>query len=1484
MDADPNSWRYAPTRHGGWLPPGVPARPKDGVMVMPSNFDPRGRGEPVHLMLSPPGTPAPPGLLSYTPALGRVHAPGDPPPADLENLSVVPARMAGPAAGGGMSPGGPPPGVGALPGGMGSPAPIPPPNMIPAPQAPMGMAVPPPPPPQPGPAVPGLPPRADMPPTPPGQGVGGQSHLGMRAQELLSQLLATPSQPDMPIGGGQDVGVGEDMTELQTRALQRRTRQYEGTPYRYAGNDLTKGIDCSGFVNEILRGFGARLPERPSTVTYRTQLAAPISWDDIRPGDILLSAANPGNPGPGEHMALYVGGGQMAESTDARNAQGRNGVRVGSVQGTNLRPYRLREPVPGLQNATILAQAAADVPVTGATAQAGQQAQGGDMRLMSAEGQQDPHQAITQYAVQNLGPEGARVFLGIMSQEGGVRAGRGDTNIPGVGSYGPLQFHGGTGPGEAGQLNNFAQAMGMGLREAGAYAQANPVEAAKWAVDNYLGNAIRDGVNRGLSGPALVRRALQAQNSGAAPDRYIEAYNATPLPSATSAQTTAQPNAPQDFLSWLGGQVQGGIEGVLSRITPTAYAAEETAAVAPATPMTQSPDRLDANRPPVPQAELTNPAPRIMPYPNMPVPTGIPGASGLTNAVINAGGAVARGIANAVAPHPSTPRATPPPPAPTQAAPTDAPPAETTTPKTPAEIAAEARAQAMAELGVEGSSFRVEQDPVSGMRIMIVDGKPLASEAAIAMANPELYERHVQTQANARGDVQAAGIAQRTAAQTALQNERLSNQRFMQETALANQSRNSQIMGSAAAGFQIPFSQAPHGYSIDESLGVANIFGPNGEVTRQISLQSGPRPQVTANGERIVYTQPGREPRVQRVADTDIDPRSGRIVHRPADPAAVPSVLGFAPERQTINNANGYPMVEGTDAQGRAYTAPIPGATGDNRMVGRYATHTELGPDGQVRRARESAVPADPHGGHQVLPDGRVLMFDDTTGTMRVIGQGRSHFEVVGGRLLEYRPPTLPETFNANWRPTTFGDREMPWAGAQSPAFASAQPEDRPRPRGMFVPEDRKPLAQPEPSSEEYWRAPDVKEPEEDEDMIGSGQSEGVYGGPYGYEEPSGYGPTTGYPYPGYGGGGSQQTWASPSIGGPLGNIAGQSGGDVIDHGMVPQGVQAINVGGGSVAIIDKMTGKVINMLGDPNADIAKEERAYSRQQASEDRAYSQRNASEERTAARQERSDERSQQFALQRDMMAAENQRKPKWVAPSVIEGRRGSLDYFDPNSGAFLPVRQSDPEDIKMDTYNIYVPAGRSVSLDYGGGQKGTLSGGSMPQNQPMQLPGTLSGMGGGGGYGGGWAPQGMGGGFGGNMGSPGMGSLGSSMGGSGMGSLGGGYGSGMGSMSGMSSMGMGGRGMGGGMGGGWSPMGMSGGTNSLMQQYLMAQQQAQQQAAMEQAYQVPFGQAQGGLAAAGIDPWATPRGYGNTMGPMAAGLGGLNAFTPYGGYGG
>lgn len=90
-------------------------------------------------------------------------------------------------------------------------------------------------------------------------------------------------------------------------------RQFVGNPYVWGGNSLTKGCDCSGFVNQVYKYFGYSLVRYSMSFQYE---GVPVSMDNIKPGDIVVYARNSKGIG---HVAIYIGNGKIveAQSSDA---------------------------------------------------------------------------------------------------------------------------------------------------------------------------------------------------------------------------------------------------------------------------------------------------------------------------------------------------------------------------------------------------------------------------------------------------------------------------------------------------------------------------------------------------------------------------------------------------------------------------------------------------------------------------------------------------------------------------------------------------------------------------------------------------------------------------------------------------------------------------------------------------------------------------------------------------------------------------------------------------------------------------------------------------------------------------------------------------------------------------------------------------------------------------------------------------------------
>ncbi|MFC8717781.1 C40 family peptidase [Kitasatospora sp. NPDC057198] len=85
-----------------------------------------------------------------------------------------------------------------------------------------------------------------------------------------------------------------------------------GKPYVWGGTGPS-GYDCSGFTQGAFKSIGISIP-RTSQEQRNAGVGVPL--DQIQPGDLVtFTYPNSGsNPGPGNHVALYLGAGQVIEA------------------------------------------------------------------------------------------------------------------------------------------------------------------------------------------------------------------------------------------------------------------------------------------------------------------------------------------------------------------------------------------------------------------------------------------------------------------------------------------------------------------------------------------------------------------------------------------------------------------------------------------------------------------------------------------------------------------------------------------------------------------------------------------------------------------------------------------------------------------------------------------------------------------------------------------------------------------------------------------------------------------------------------------------------------------------------------------------------------------------------------------------------------------------------------------------------------------
>lgn len=108
--------------------------------------------------------------------------------------------------------------------------------------------------------------------------------------------------------------------------------QYVGNPYVWGGTSLTRGADCSGFTQSVMRNFGISLPR-----VSRDQANAGRAVDQskMRPGDLITYTSSGGTV---NHVAMYIGNGQIVHA-----ASRRSGIKISTWN--YRKPYKIRNVI-----------------------------------------------------------------------------------------------------------------------------------------------------------------------------------------------------------------------------------------------------------------------------------------------------------------------------------------------------------------------------------------------------------------------------------------------------------------------------------------------------------------------------------------------------------------------------------------------------------------------------------------------------------------------------------------------------------------------------------------------------------------------------------------------------------------------------------------------------------------------------------------------------------------------------------------------------------------------------------------------------------------------------------------------------------------------------------------------------------------------------------------------------------------------------------
>lgn len=82
--------------------------------------------------------------------------------------------------------------------------------------------------------------------------------------------------------------------------------RFVGNPYVWGGTSLTKGADCSGFVQSVYKHFGVSLPR---TSAEQSKFGKKVDFEDLQPGDLVFYAG---------HVVMSIGDGRIVHASSAK--------------------------------------------------------------------------------------------------------------------------------------------------------------------------------------------------------------------------------------------------------------------------------------------------------------------------------------------------------------------------------------------------------------------------------------------------------------------------------------------------------------------------------------------------------------------------------------------------------------------------------------------------------------------------------------------------------------------------------------------------------------------------------------------------------------------------------------------------------------------------------------------------------------------------------------------------------------------------------------------------------------------------------------------------------------------------------------------------------------------------------------------------------------------------------------------------------------
>lgn len=140
--------------------------------------------------------------------------------------------------------------------------------------------------------------------------VGDYGKAALATEEAKARWQTLQNQAELNAGFSINYTPGASGDNPGSKAVS-LAMQAQGTPYVWGGNSLTKGVDCSGLVQQVYKQLGINLPR---TTYEQAKYGKVVSTGALLPGDLVFYNTGGGDPngiGNLSHVGIYIGNGQI---------------------------------------------------------------------------------------------------------------------------------------------------------------------------------------------------------------------------------------------------------------------------------------------------------------------------------------------------------------------------------------------------------------------------------------------------------------------------------------------------------------------------------------------------------------------------------------------------------------------------------------------------------------------------------------------------------------------------------------------------------------------------------------------------------------------------------------------------------------------------------------------------------------------------------------------------------------------------------------------------------------------------------------------------------------------------------------------------------------------------------------------------------------------------------------------------------------------